>query len=73
MLKKASIPPTVLCKDMPPEFAMMHDYVMNSQGSDEPDYSYLEALLYRAAERNHIKVDWVFDWHSIVREQNMSE
>ena len=65
MLQKASIPPTVLCKELPIEFAKVLEYVLNLENGNDVDYSYLECLFLKAAEKNGIVLDGVFDWYDI--------
>lgn len=63
MEEKASISPTNLCKDLPVEFARILEYIFSLDANIEPDYSYIEVLLKKAADHNGIVIDNVFDWY----------
>lgn len=65
MLQKASIPPTVLCKELPIEFSKILEYVLNLENGNDVDYTYIECLLFKAAEKNSIILDGVFDWYDL--------
>jgi hypothetical protein len=62
MQEKASIPPALLCKDTPYEFTKILEYIFAIDGSLDPDYSYIEGLMKKAAENNGVILDGNFDW-----------
>lgn len=68
MLQKASIPPSVLCKEMPGEFTKILEYVLNIENGNEVDYTYIEVLFMKAAEKNNIKIDGMFDWFDLKKD-----
>ena len=52
-----------LCEGLPHEFKEFIDYGRNLGFKDKPDYSYLQKLLIKAAEKNGIDLDKVeYDW-----------
>eukprot|EP00347_Sterkiella_histriomuscorum_P022880 403336811 len=57
MLQKASIPPSLLCKDLPIEFTKILEYILNIENGNEVDYSYIDFLFNKAADKNNIKLD----------------
>ena len=63
MLSKASIPPCVLCKDMPEEFTNILEYIMNVDINMDPDYQTIEYQFKKAADKNNIKLDMIFNWY----------
>lgn len=69
MIQKAETTSLQLCQDLPHEFIKIFDYIMNLEGSLDPDYAYIEVLFQLAAEKNQIKIDWVFDWYDIVEKE----
>jgi serine/threonine protein kinase len=72
MLQKASIPPSVLCKDLPVEFAKVLEYVLNLENGNEVDYTYVECLFIKAADRNGLALEGPFDWYDLkLREQEI--
>ena len=60
MLHKASLPASVLCSDLPPEFAKILEYIMTLDSREDPDYKYIELLFKRSAETNQILIDNIF-------------
>ena len=52
-----------LCEDLPKEFKEIIHYSKKLEFTEEPDYDYLEKLLFKAAESNYIDIDSVeYDW-----------
>ncbi len=52
---------------MPIEFSRILEYILSLDPSVDPDYTYIEALLKKAADSNDIHIDHIFDWY----DQNM--
>ncbi|CDW90051.1 protein kinase domain containing protein [Stylonychia lemnae] len=69
MLQKASIPPCVLCKELPIEFSNILEYILNLEGNMDPDYQLIEFYLKKSAEKNAIKLDMIFDWYDLIDSQ----
>ena len=59
-----------LCEGLPDEFKEFIEYGRNLGFKDKPDYSYLQKLLIKAAEKNGIDLDKVeYDWISLKRKE----
>jgi hypothetical protein len=71
MLQKASIPPSVLCKDLPGEFSKILEYVISLENSNDVDYAYIECLFLKAADKNNINLDGIFDWYDLKKEGDL--
>lgn len=46
---------------------------MTLDGHTDPDYSLIEAMFIKAAEKSNIKIDWVFDWYDNSAEKSFKK
>jgi hypothetical protein len=54
--------PQDLCKGLPLEFVKIHEYLINMELHQDPDYILIESLFKNAAESQDIELDMIFDW-----------
>lgn len=64
---KASLSSKELCADLPQEFELFYNYARTLSFTQRPDYGYLRSLLMAVLVRLDKKMDFVYDWHLIVK------
>lgn len=69
MHEKAATPPSILCRDMSVDFTKIMEYILEIDPHLEPDYTFIESLMVRAAQRSHVKLDGIFDWEEAAASQ----
>jgi hypothetical protein len=59
----------LLCRDLPPEFAIILEYIYGLDTSVEPDYKYIINLFLKVAEHEKIVLDNHFNWLDVATQQ----
>eukprot|EP00930_Biecheleria_cincta_P101079 TRINITY_DN9270_c0_g1_i2.p1 TRINITY_DN9270_c0_g1~~TRINITY_DN9270_c0_g1_i2.p1 ORF type:complete len:336 (+),score=51.25 TRINITY_DN9270_c0_g1_i2:74-1081(+) len=59
---KTFMPPQVLCKNIPSEFAAYFDYCRSLRFEETPDYAHLRRMLQDVFRREGYRSDNIFDW-----------
>eukprot|EP00295_Goniomonas_pacifica_P029397 CAMPEP_0175933100 /NCGR_PEP_ID=MMETSP0108-20121206/19743_1 /TAXON_ID=195067 ORGANISM="Goniomonas pacifica, Strain CCMP1869" /NCGR_SAMPLE_ID=MMETSP0108 /ASSEMBLY_ACC=CAM_ASM_000204 /LENGTH=335 /DNA_ID=CAMNT_0017256783 /DNA_START=58 /DNA_END=1066 /DNA_ORIENTATION=+ len=60
--KKTGTPLEILCKGLPPEFAMYLKYVRGLRFDEKPDYAVLRKMFRDLFNREKYAYDYMFDW-----------
>jgi casein kinase I family protein HRR25 len=63
----------LLCKDLPLEFSRILEYIFSLDQSLDPDYTYIETLLKKAADSNGIVIDNIFNWYDNMEKKEKFE
>ena len=72
LLKKTETSLDELCQGLPEEFKLFIKYSRELEFTERPDYSYLNNLLLKAAEKNNIDLQKVkYDW--VLKKEKMEE
>ena len=68
---KSSTSPNELCKGLPDEFRQFMQYINQLEFEQEPNYGYLKSLFKSVLQKNEMKIDFLFSWIKIKRQQNL--
>lgn len=64
---KESLTSKELCSNLPYEFELFYKYARTLSFTQRPDYGYLRNLLMSIMNRYKEKIDYIYDWHLIVK------
>ena len=62
MEKKLNVSVDLLCKGLPEEFINSFKYIKNLRFDESPNYQYLQSSFLKLAEKDHLRLDNVFEW-----------